>query len=114
MDLPVQEGAKSPEETETENTSEPESPDMALAAERFAKQNQCTLKKNTRDIRHHKEKTENNSSCNKNKEENGQRLSPVNKPQIKVKPQILKKPIMTPTPTVPLHLIHNKEHMEQE
>lgn len=113
MDLPVQEAVKSPEETESETASEPESPDMALAAERFAKQNQCTLKKNTRDVRHRNEKTEKNGTGAKGNVDDSPRLSPVNKPQIKAKPQILRKPIMTPSPTLPLHMIR-KEHMEQE
>lgn len=57
MDLPVV-GSSSPKEGNDKSISEedssgsessspgPESPDMTTAAERFAKQNQCTLKKN--------------------------------------------------------------------
>jgi len=37
-------------EAATSPTGGPESPDMSTAAERFAKQNQCTLKKNTKTI----------------------------------------------------------------
>lgn len=126
MDLPIPEGVKSPEEnaelTATATSNEPESPDMALAAERFAKQNQCTLKKNTRDLRHRKEKTEKNGTagaggavCSGSDDESAQMISsPAIKPQIKAKPQILRKPIMTSSPTVPpLQIIH-QESMEQQ
>nr|XP_033339739.1 SLIT-ROBO Rho GTPase-activating protein 1-like isoform X2 [Megalopta genalis] len=44
-DTPVQ---PSRAEAATSPTGGPESPDMSTAAERFAKQNQCTLKKNTK------------------------------------------------------------------
>ncbi len=110
MDLPVQETIKSPEE-EGDVASEPESPDMALAAERFAKQNQCTLKKNTRDVRQRKEKTENHCPSGPTTDE--ERLSPVVKPQIKAKPQILRKPIVTSAPAAPLHLIR-QDPMEHQ
>lgn len=106
MDLPVQEGVKSPEETETQ---EPESPDMALAAERFAKQNQCTLKKNTRDVRRN-EKTEKNGAKSQD-EDTSPRMSPAMKPQIKAKPQILRKPAISPS--LPIHLMR-KDRCEQE
>lgn len=55
-----------------------ESPDMTTAAERFAKQNQCTLKKNS------KPSKPDPSTC-----------SPVllKKPQIKIKPEVMKKPV---------------------
>lgn len=53
-----------------------ESPDMT-AAERFAKQNQCTLKKNTK-----QPKQVNDSKCN---------IPP--KPPIKIKPEISLKPV---------------------
>ncbi|XP_014259247.1 SLIT-ROBO Rho GTPase-activating protein 1-like [Cimex lectularius] len=58
-----------------------ESPDMTTAAERFAKQNQCTLKKNTK-----APKADPDSN------------SPVmqKKTQIKNKPEIMKKPICLP------------------
>lgn len=127
MDLPIPEGVKSPEENSEltaapTTANEPESPDMALAAERFAKQNQCTLKKNTRDVRHRKEKTDKNGTagaggamCSGSDEDSSQVISsPAIKPQIKAKPQILRKPIMTPSPTVPpLQIIH-QERMEQQ
>uniref|UniRef100_A0A0A9XYM4 SLIT-ROBO Rho GTPase-activating protein 1 n=3 Tax=Lygus hesperus TaxID=30085 RepID=A0A0A9XYM4_LYGHE len=69
MDLPT-----NPEES----SGGLESPDMTTAAERFAKQNQCTLKKNT------KTPKPDQSSC-----------SPVllKKAQMKIKPEIMKKPV---------------------
>ena len=131
MDLPMLEAAKSPEETDVDvddaaaaaaaAASQPESPDMALAAERFAKQNQCTLKKNTRDVRHRNEKTDGMTATGASFDENSSsssssspQLSPAtSKPQIKAKPQLLRKPLKTPTPTLPLHSMR-KEHGERE
>lgn len=49
--LPPQQQQQAPPsraEAATSPTGGPESPDMSTAAERFAKQNQCTLKKNTK------------------------------------------------------------------
>lgn len=109
MDLPVQETVKSPEETETQ--SEPESPDMALAAERFAKQNQCTLKKNTRELRRDKTDSKNSNGSKSTDEETSPRMSPNVKPQIKAKPPILRKPVLSPS--VPIHLIR-KDRMDPE
>ncbi|XP_011265888.1 SLIT-ROBO Rho GTPase-activating protein 1 isoform X1 [Camponotus floridanus] len=45
---PQQQAPPSRAEAATSPTGGPESPDMSTAAERFAKQNQCTLKKNTK------------------------------------------------------------------
>ncbi|XP_077265153.1 SLIT-ROBO Rho GTPase-activating protein 1 isoform X2 [Temnothorax americanus] len=45
---PQQQTPPSRAEAATSPTGGPESPDMSTAAERFAKQNQCTLKKNTK------------------------------------------------------------------
>lgn len=124
MDLPIAEGVKSPDEAElmtTASTNEPESPDMALAAERFAKQNQCTLKKNTRDVRLRKDKTEKNgtagvAACSGSDDDTIPQIisSPANKPQIKAKPQILRKPIAAASPTVPPLQIIRQEPMEQQ
>lgn len=59
--------------------SEPDSPDMGTAAERFAKQNQCTLKKYSKPAGQPLGKPE---------------LPPKSsKPPIKAKPQIFKKPV---------------------
>lgn len=76
----------------------PESPDMSTAAERFAKQNQSTLKKNTKIAN-----SENAGGNSKQKriettehEESGDAKNeniPF-KPQIKVKPTILRKPVL--------------------
>ncbi|KAL0118022.1 hypothetical protein PUN28_009008 [Cardiocondyla obscurior] len=46
--VPQQQAPPSRAEAATSPTGGPESPDMSTAAERFAKQNQCTLKKNTK------------------------------------------------------------------
>lgn len=89
-----------------ESPTGPESPDMTTAAERFAKQNQCTLKKNT------KIHVESGSSMNVNDAVSDLIAipSPVPdrkfntvpecttstssfKPQIKAKPPVLKKPV---------------------
>lgn len=48
MMMPQQQAPPSRAEAATSPTGGPESPDMSTAAERFAKQNQCTLKKNTK------------------------------------------------------------------
>lgn len=48
--LAPQQQAPSRAEAATSPTGGPESPDMSTAAERFAKQNQCTLKKNTKTV----------------------------------------------------------------
>lgn len=64
-----------------------ESPDMQTAAETFAKQNQCTLKKNT--------KVSTDSSVNNESHlvvVETQKAS-ADKPQVKTKPQVLKKPV---------------------
>lgn len=47
---PTQQQQPSRAEAATSPTGGPESPDMSTAAERFAKQNQCTLKKNTKGL----------------------------------------------------------------
>ncbi|KAL1129740.1 hypothetical protein AAG570_012684 [Ranatra chinensis] len=79
MDLPMN------SEAEKVDSPGPESPDMTTAAERFAKQNQCTLKKNTK--------------ASKPESEITPPLQP--KPPLKAKPQIMKKPvILTHSPQV--------------
>lgn len=66
---------------------EPDSPDMGTAAERFAKQNQCTLKKYSKPPTSH---------ANSKPE-----IPPKStKPPLKAKPQIFKKPVfLAPTTT---------------
>lgn len=82
----------------------PESPDMSTAAERFAKQNQCTLKKNTK---LHTDVTSNMIFEQQSMTEvvcttaaaginsNMVTTSASNKPQIKAKPALLKKPVLS-------------------
>lgn len=97
----------------TPSPTGPESPDMSTAAERFAKQNQCTLKKNTKihldpsvdntiseimpitsPVHDRKYLVSNNSSTT------------TFKPQIKAKPPMLKKPVFSvPLATVPAEII---------
>lgn len=67
-------------------TQEPDSPDMGTAAERFAKQNQCTLKKYSKPLQ----------QANGGKPE----LPPkCTKPPLKAKPQIFKKPAFLSSPS---------------
>lgn len=87
-----------------ESPTGPESPDMSTAAERFAKQNQCTLKKNTK---LHADVTTNVifeqqptteavcTSTTTSINSNTVTTSTSNKPQIKAKPQLLKKPVLS-------------------
>ncbi|XP_050547172.1 SLIT-ROBO Rho GTPase-activating protein 1-like isoform X2 [Daktulosphaira vitifoliae] len=74
--------------------SDPDSPDMGTTAERFAKQNQCTLKKYNKPL----------PQSSKSKPE----LPPkMTKPPIKAKPQIFKKPY--PLPPATLKVTSNDE-----
>lgn len=77
----------------------PESPDMTTAAERFAKQNQCTLKKNTKAAQSASIDAQTQTVLKKPGVPTTQSKSdsaPVVtlKPQVKVKPQILRKPVL--------------------
>lgn len=65
-------------------SQEPDSPDMGTAAERFAKQNQCTLKKYSKPV-----------------QANGKPELPPksSKPPLKAKPQIFKKPVFLASKT---------------
>lgn len=84
-----------------ETPTGPESPDMSTAAERFAKQNQCTLKKNTKlhaeataNLRYEQQQmSENVASASVNP--NTVTTNSTSKPQIKAKPQLLKKPVFS-------------------
>ncbi|KAF5285233.1 hypothetical protein FQR65_LT13297 [Abscondita terminalis] len=84
-----------------ESPTGPDSPDMQTAAERFAKQNQCTLKKNTKI---HIDSSSTVSDLNDS--DVLQMSTPIAerkcaiRPQIKAKPPVLKKP----TFSVPLHV----------
>ncbi|KAK4871550.1 hypothetical protein RN001_015674 [Aquatica leii] len=100
VDCPMEEDTASLKSLES--PTGPDSPDMQTAAERFAKQNQCTLKKNT--------KIHINSSSTVsdiNKADVVQMSSPIVdrkcaiRPQVKAKPPVLKKP----TFSVPLPIV---------
>lgn len=82
-----------------------DSPDGSTAAERFAKQNQCTLKKNTK-IHHEnlinqvnlfdeQKIGENTATSSSHTDTVSTNTSTNTKPQIKAKPQLLKKPVLT-------------------
>lgn len=92
-----------------ESPTGPESPDMTTAAERFAKQNQCTLKKNT------KIHSESSGSVEMTKQisdlvaisspmterkyntlpDSAGSTTTTFKPQVKTKPPVLKKPVFS-------------------
>lgn len=105
MDLPVRPSSSSSSSSSSEGISgatgqecqgpcgataqEPDSPDMGTAAERFAKQNQCTLKKYSKPI-----------PLPSPPQANGKpELPPKSsgKPPLKAKPQIFKKPVFLAT-----------------
>lgn len=109
-----------------ESPTGPESPDMTTAAERFAKQNQCTLKKNTKI----------QSECSSGSMEVTKQISdlvaissPITerkyntlpdsagsttttfKPQVKAKPPVLKKPVFSvPLPATPQDALRKDEN----
>lgn len=109
-----------------ESPTGPESPDMSTAAERFAKQNQCTLKKNTKRMEHQQQQqqqqqqsqqqqfTEQKHDAAATKSGTSvpvqQKVSGVTKPQIKAKPQVLKKPLLSFMPPVSPELL--KDNMD--
>lgn len=68
-----------------ETSTDPDSPEMTTAAETFAKQNQCTLKKNTKlsDTTLYSDSNIVNT------------ITSSFKPQLKTKPPLLKKPVLT-------------------
>ncbi|GLV43182.1 Rho GTPase activating protein at 92B [Carabus blaptoides fortunei] len=102
-----------------ESPTGPGSPDMSTAAERFAKQNQCTLKKNTK---LHVESKFNDTIvtvCSPLPVRNTQKFTNANlttttttfKPQIKAKPEVLKKPVLTfALPAVTQELVRKKNN----
>lgn len=105
-----------------ESPTGPESPDMTTAAERFAKQNQCTLKKNT------KIHGESSGSVELTKpisdlvaisspvterryntlQDNAGSTTTTFKPQVKAKPPVLKKPVFS----VPLQDVLRKDQSD--
>uniref|UniRef100_A0A1B6LYZ4 Uncharacterized protein n=1 Tax=Graphocephala atropunctata TaxID=36148 RepID=A0A1B6LYZ4_9HEMI len=98
MDLPLVGTAESPgaKVGGGDSPTGPESPDMTTAAERFAKQNQCTLKKNTKSG---SQSRQSSSSSQEGKDPESKvcdappPLQP--KPQLKAKPQLMRKPVLT-------------------
>lgn len=90
-----------------ESPTGPDSPDMQTAAERFAKQNQCTLKKNTKihitDTANISDKADVTSPVAERKGIAGDR------PQVKAKPPVLKKPSFSvPLSVVPPEISHQE------
>ncbi|XP_054277827.1 SLIT-ROBO Rho GTPase-activating protein 1-like isoform X3 [Macrosteles quadrilineatus] len=97
MDLPLVGSAESPGSKSTggESPTGPESPDMTTAAERFAKQNQCTLKKNTKGGSQSRQSSS-SSQDSKEGETKGDAPPPLQpKPQLKAKPQLMRKPVLS-------------------
>lgn len=97
MDLPLVGTSEVPAGTKTGSDSPtgPESPDMTTAAERFAKQNQCTLKKNTKGTAMHTRQASSSSQEGKDDSKPSETPPPVQpKPQIKAKPQLMRKPVL--------------------
>ncbi|XP_049830329.1 SLIT-ROBO Rho GTPase-activating protein 1-like isoform X2 [Schistocerca gregaria] len=109
MDLPD----KSPSPPDESNRSTgPESPDMTTAAERFAKQNQCTLKKNTKvssvasacPAAGTQQQTDAQTQTQRARQAVSPATKPApppSKPQVKVKPQVLRKPVLPAAPVQP-------------
>ncbi|XP_044257021.1 SLIT-ROBO Rho GTPase-activating protein 1-like isoform X2 [Tribolium madens] len=93
------EGSISDDSKSLESPQGPESPDMQTAAERFAKQNQCTLKKNTKV---HVDSSDLSADPNlititspmpeRKYATIGSATTTTFKPQLKAKPPVLKKP----------------------
>ncbi|EFA11413.2 SLIT-ROBO Rho GTPase-activating protein 1-like Protein [Tribolium castaneum] len=130
MDLPLV-GNSSPKETTKKSmsvsgnlTSEgplgdeshksPESPDMQTAAERFAKQNQCTLKKNTKVHVDSSDSAETNlititSPMPERKYATIGSATTTFKPQLKAKPPVLKKPAFS----VPMAAVSSEVRKDQ-
>lgn len=102
-----------------ESPQGPESPDMQTAAERFAKQNQCTLKKNTKvhvdssDLRTESNLITITSPMPERKYATiGSATTTTTttfKPQLKVKPPVLKKPAFS----VPLSSVSSEIQKDQ-
>lgn len=97
MDLPLVKNAESPEaKSGSESPTGPESPDMTTAAERFAKQNQCTLKKNTKGGGSQSRQSSSSSTEGKDDAKVIDTPPPLQqKPQLKAKPQLMRKPVLT-------------------
>lgn len=82
-----------------ESPTGPDSPDMTTAAERFAKQNQCTLKKNTKIHAETSDELNGNDLVAKSSPVPDSKVADSGsgsnsfKPQIMAKPAVLKKPV---------------------
>lgn len=100
---------------QVESPTGPESPDMSTAAERFAKQNQCTLKKNTKihveSVASDEEKLVSDLIVTADKKYNTMpNPVPMVKPQIKAKPPLLKKTVFSvPLPAVSAEVRRNDQ-----
>lgn len=95
MDLPLAETAI-PKVGGGDSPTGPESPDMTTAAERFAKQNQCTLKKNTKSGCQSRQSSSSSQEGKEGESKLGDTPPPLQpKPQLKAKPQLMRKPVVT-------------------
>ncbi|KAF5305808.1 hypothetical protein FQA39_LY09144 [Lamprigera yunnana] len=92
VDIPSEEDTTSLKSLES--PTGPDSPDMQTAAERFAKQNQCTLKKNTKILVDASTVSDINKTDVQISGPIVERKS-LSRPQVKVKPPVLKKPTFT-------------------
>ncbi|XP_030756158.1 SLIT-ROBO Rho GTPase-activating protein 1-like isoform X3 [Sitophilus oryzae] len=103
----------SPEDTNNveKPPQEVESPEMTTAAETFAKQNQCTLKKNTKILLDDEFMTITSPVPNRKYATLGAATSTSTfKPPTKAKPMVLKKPVFSvPLRSVSIEMVCNKE-----
>lgn len=114
MDLPLVGSSEVPAGTKSggDSPTGPESPDMTTAAERFAKQNQCTLKKNTKGTAVHTRQASSSSQEGKDDSKPSETPPPVQpKPQIKAKPQLMRKPVLN-APHHPSPQLIRKDSMQ--
>lgn len=98
MDLPLVQTVESPgpKSSGGDSPTGPESPDMTTAAERFAKQNQCTLKKNTKGGSQSRQSSSSSQEGKEGEIKVGDDPPPLQpKPQLKAKPQLMRKPVLT-------------------
>lgn len=95
MDLPLAESTGN-KTAGGDSPTGPESPDMTTAAERFAKQNQCTLKKNTKSGSQSRQSSSSSQDGKEGESKACETPPPIQpKPQIKAKPQLMRKPVLT-------------------
>lgn len=99
MDLPVRSsGDRGGPSTAVASMQEPDSPDMGTAAERFAKQNQCTLKKYSKPLPPLPSALQQQQQQHTNDKP---QLPPKSsaKPPLKAKPRIFRKPVFLASST---------------